>query len=589
MEKCKVLTAAQMAAVSDANFMTCDRIDALTGGHGMLNMSIHSICNVLAEELLQGGDLSVKFANKRHLPMEDIMKKAIDSAKAAGADPANSALLTAAIMYLCGSAAQVGIPAGNRKLGATARLIAGADRCGVATMPTPKMNSKVSGFAAVSAIYRAMEERTLCSISGWNIPLGVGGAIYGHSALGEDYVWPEMAQNGARIGTQAMLTAMAGSAIRPNPFIAAIFGAAAILEIIHPDAEVPESMGTYGRTSTAYVVGKSAAETAGLPMKLHMRITGEEYDTAKLIGDIGLILKDSGGFSVIGMMAFDEIFACFKENIIGASGRPGNAPLGHIGGYCVVALKALLEEGADSLAIAEKIVEDRLDSAMDSETALLSINIIAKKSLELGNGPVTKCLLEATDPVMARAVYRRAELSYEMLSNGKTVEDVVRMLDDERLAALEAGANRIFSKNMGHEISVKMRRIDKGARRTTKLAKKYLAFDPLMDVDLTVDGKLYTLAGFGHDFLPRICKGEFQELVPYMMPVVAVVNDLAVSANVIVNVVVPAAVGAAMGIASPEEVAQQAEAGAYITLGIPGGKAIALTVANTAQRYMKFL
>ena len=240
MEKSKVLSAAALAATSDVSLMTCDRINALKGGHGMLNVAIHTVCDVIASSLMHGGDLTVKFANVVHLPMEDIMKKAIQSAEDAGADPANAALITASIMYLCGSAAQVGIPAGNRKLGATARMLAGAARCGVAAMPTPKMNSKISGFAAVSAIYRAMEEGKLCSISGYNIPMGVAGPLYGHSALGEDYIWPEVAANGARIGTKAMMDAMAGAGIRPTPFIAAVFGAAAILEIIHPDAEVPE-------------------------------------------------------------------------------------------------------------------------------------------------------------------------------------------------------------------------------------------------------------------------------------------------------------------------------------------------------------
>lgn len=586
MEKSKILSAAALAATSDVSLMTCDRINALKGGHGMLNVAIHNVCDVIASALMHGGDLTVKFANVVHLPMEDIMKKAIESAENAGADPANAALITASIMYLCGSAAQVGIPAGNRKLGATARMLAGAARCGVAAMPTPKMNSKISGFAAVSAIYRAMEDGTLCSISGYNIPAGVVGPLYGHSALGEDYIWPEVAMNGARIGTKAMMDAMAGTGIRPTPFIAAVFGAAAILEIIHPDAEVPESMGTYGRTSTAYVVGKSAVETAGLPEKLHVRVTGEEYDTAKLVGDVGLILKDIGGVSVIGMMAFDEIFACFRENVIGSSGRPSCAPLGHIGAYCVVALKALMQEGADSAEIGKKIVADRLAGAMDGDTAILSINTMARKSAELSYGPVTRCLVEATDPYRAKAIYERAALSYDMLSAGKSVEDVVRALDDKRLADVEAGAKRIFSAMMGKDVAVKIRRLGKGARRTTKLAKKYMAFDALIDLDLSIDGKTYSIDGFCHDFTPRIVKGEFQELVPYMMPAAMVVNDLSVAADVIINVIVPAAVAAAMGV-DVAEAAAQAEAGAYITLGIPGGKANALAVATAAKSYME--
>lgn len=588
-EKSKVFTAVNLAVTSDPSLMTCDRIDALTGGHGMLNMSIHTVCDVIGEEILRGGDITVKFADVRHLPMEDIMLKAIQSAKRAGADPANAALITACIMYLCGSAAQVGIPAGNRKLGATARMLAGGSRCGVVAMPTPKANSKISGYAAVSAIYRAMEEGTLCDISGYDIPMGIGGAIYGHSALGEDCVWPQLAENGARIGTKAMLDAMAGSAFRPLPFIAAVMGAAAILEIIHPDAEVPEGEGTYGRTTSAYLVGKSAAKTAGLPEKLHMRVTGEEYETAKIIGDVGLILKDIGGVSVIGMMAFDEIFACFEEGIIGASTKPSGTPLGHIGGYCIIALKALLKENGDKDKVAELIRKDRLACSMDGESMLLSINIVARKARELSNGIVTRCLIQASDPIRAKAIQRRIDLSWDMLSQGKSVEEVVHRLDEERLEAVEKGAGRIFSKKMNRDISVKVLRIDKAARRTSKVVKKYMSFDPLVDLKLTVDGKEYRIEHFCDQFLPAIVKGEFEELRPFTMPMASVVGDLAVAANVIINVIVPAAVAAAMDVAPVDEIAAQAEKGAYITLGIPGGKNHALAVAKSAKDFMDYM
>ena len=84
---------------------------------------------------------------------------------------------------------------------------------------------------------------------------------------------------------------------------------------------------------------------------------------------------------------------------------------------------------------------------------------------------MTRCLVEATDPYRAKAIYERASLSYDMLSAGKSVEDVVRALDDKRLADVEAGAKHIFSAMMGKDVAVKIRRLGKGARRTTKLAK----------------------------------------------------------------------------------------------------------------------
>lgn len=242
----KILSAVEAAALNDVVNLTSDRIEALAGGHGMVNMSLFSVANVITEELQRGESLEIKFANARHLPVDDIMAKAIQAAKDSGADSANAALVTACIMYLAGSAAQVGIPAGNRKLGATARMIAKVDRCGVSAIPTSKMNSKISGFPAVQAIYEAILKGELSTINGEDIPANVAGAIYGHSALGEDYIWPELAKKGARIGTQAMLDAMHGVGIIGNAFQAAVIGAAAILEIIHPDAEVPEECGAYG-------------------------------------------------------------------------------------------------------------------------------------------------------------------------------------------------------------------------------------------------------------------------------------------------------------------------------------------------------
>ena len=93
----------------------------------MVNIAVHTVANVIVEELLGGGTVSIKFADVRHLPVETILKKAIATAKASGADGANAALIVAVEMYLAGSAAQVGIPAGNRKLlgGYPARMLAG--------------------------------------------------------------------------------------------------------------------------------------------------------------------------------------------------------------------------------------------------------------------------------------------------------------------------------------------------------------------------------------------------------------------------------------------------------------------------------
>lgn len=585
MDKNKVLAAAQMAVMSDINNMTCDRIEALTGGHGMVNMSIYSVANVLEEEMLHGGDLTVRFANVRHLPVEDIMAKCIRAAKDSGSDAANAALITATIMYFCGSAAQVGIPAGNRKLGATARMLAGADRCGVAMIPTAKMNNKISGFPAVAAVYQAMKDGKLTEIQGNNVPVNVsGGPIYGHSTLGEDIIWPQMATNGARIGTQAMMDAMNGAAMHPHAFTCALFGAAAILEIIHPDAEVPEGMGTYGRTTSVYLVGKSAAETAGLPEKLHVKVTGQEYETAKVIGDLGLLLKDIGGVSVIGMMAFDEICSIFAEGVAGFSGSPLNPPLGHVGAYTVIALKALLDNNGDKEKVSQMIAQECFASKLDGETALICLNTVSRKSMELRNGPVTEVLVDATEPAKAAAVYRRTEKAYELLSSGKTVEEVARYFDDERLATVEAGASAAFSAMLGADFKIKMTHLGGGARRTIKVASKYWSFDSSVDAVVTLNGQTIEFKDFCADLAPKFARGQLPEMAAVAPLVAAVASELILAGNTIINCTIPAAVAVAMGIATPEEAAPQAEKGAYISIGIPGGKASALSISRMAKK-----
>ena len=53
MEKMKVVSAVELAAVSNVSNLTDDRIEALAGGHGMVNMAIHTVANVITEELLK--------------------------------------------------------------------------------------------------------------------------------------------------------------------------------------------------------------------------------------------------------------------------------------------------------------------------------------------------------------------------------------------------------------------------------------------------------------------------------------------------------------------------------------------------------
>ncbi|MGN0267297.1 MAG: hypothetical protein ACI4D7_06430, partial [Lachnospiraceae bacterium] len=534
--------------------------------------------------------LSIEFADVRRLPVADLMEKAIKTAKKSGADGANAALIVACMMYLAGSAAQVGIPAGNRKLGATARMLAGVDRSGVAAIPTAKMNNKISAFPAVQAVYQAMVEGRLCSIKGSNVPVNVGGGpLYGHSALGEDNVWPEMAVNGARIGVEAMLKAFDGAAMVPHPFTAAVLGSAPILEIIHPDAEVPEGEGVYGRTTSVYLVGKAAVKAAGLPETLHMKVTGEEYETAKLVGDVALILKDIGAPSVIGMMAFDEIFACFEEGIAGFSGGPVNAPLGHVGGYAVVAMKALIANNGDVEKTMAEFVAEKKQTSFDPEVALLSINTICRKANTLYAGPVTNLLIEATDPARANAIHRRVLASMDALNNGKELKDVVAAMDQEKIDTVCKNAGTIFTGMMGAPVSIKVRKIAGAARRTTKLAAKYWSFDADIDMDVTVGDETFVMNGLAHEILPKLCRCEAYEELRGVMPLAAAVMDeLALNACCNLNIVIPAATAAAMGLMDAKDAAAEAEAAAFLSRSIPGGKMHAIAVAKIAKAIVDY-
>ncbi|MFR2404993.1 MAG: hypothetical protein ACLS76_07590 [Eubacterium callanderi] len=80
--KCRVISAVEMASVSNISNLTNDRIEALAGGHGMVNMAIHTVANVITDELLKGEKLSIEFADARRLPIDDI-EKAVGSPKIA--------------------------------------------------------------------------------------------------------------------------------------------------------------------------------------------------------------------------------------------------------------------------------------------------------------------------------------------------------------------------------------------------------------------------------------------------------------------------------------------------------------------------
>lgn len=585
-EREQVLLAAITGANASPNWLTSDMVDALLGGHGMLNIAVFNIAEILVRELKRGADIKLRFANAASQPIDEVLKKAIDAAIKAGAAPANAALLSAVMMYLTGTKAQVGIPAGNRKLGASARMLAGVDRCGVAAIPTAKKNNKVSGFAAVMAVHQALIEGKLSPVSGYDM-LVSGGPLVGHSRLGEDIIFPAMAENGARIGTQAMMDAMAGAGMKPHLLNAATFGAAAILEIIHPDADVAEEYGPHGKVTSAYVAGKVAAETAGLPEKLHVRITGQEYSTAQVIGDLGLILKDIGGPSVIGIMAVDEIMGVFQEGISGSSAGPVNPPLGHIATDAVIAMKCLLEDGATQASVSQALRDRRYDFAFDPETSMIAMNIVAKKAAQLQSGMVTNSMILASEPVRAKALYRRAAKTFDDLTTGKSLADVVRELDNERKTLVETNVGKFLSKMTGKDIRIALTHIGPGARRDSQLAREWFAFDAHIDAEITVDGVTTRLEHYSDQIIPEVAQGKRQDIA-WAVPMVApLASEILLASNVIINVTVPAAVAAAMGMLSAEEAGKIAQRAGFVSSGIPGSNVNAEAAAKLAIEVMR--
>jgi len=585
-EREQVLLAAITGANANPNWMTSDMVDALLGGHGMLNIAVINIADVLVTELSRGADTKLRLANAATLPLDEVLAKAIKAAEGAGAAPANAALLSAVMLYLTGTKAQVGIPAGNRKLGASARMIAGVDRSGVAAIPTSKKNNKVSGFAAVMAINQAMMEGRLSPISGYDMVVS-GGPLVGHGRLGEDIIFPAMAENGARIGTQAMMDAMAGAGMKPHLLNAAVFGAAAILEIIHPDADVAEEYGPHGKVTSAFVAGKVAAETAGLPETLHVRITGQEYSTGQLIGDLGLILKDIGGPTVIGIMAVDEIIGVFQEGISGASAGPVNPPLGHVCTDAVIAMKCLLEDGATTESVSEALRARRYDFAFDPETSMIAMNIVAKKAAQLRGGPVTNSMILASEPVRAKAFYRRAAKTYDDLSAGKDLAEVVRELDEERKRNVEQRVGAFLSKMTSKDVSIRLTHVGPGARRSSKLAKEWFAFDAHIDAEIIVDGETTRLERYSDEIIPAVAQGERQDIAWAVPMVVPLASEILLASNVIINVTIPAAVAAAMGKLTPEEAGKIAQRAGFVSSGIPGSNVNAEAAAKLALQVMK--
>ncbi|MDD4163037.1 MAG: hypothetical protein PHW87_11230 [Methanothrix sp.] len=598
-ENLKVILAASLAATFKPDYMTNDKIEAATKGHGSLVIPVFCAANSLAEDTFGGtnapdmrlmSSMTMIDASMPHIPLDRVIEKAVKETMQAGASPENAALLVASLAYFCGVCARAGVPMGNRKLGAIARMHAGAARTSAIALVTSKFTHRVPAFPAYMAVYEQLVDKKLTKVDGSILPPFIaGGAIYGHSALGEDHNFPELARNAARVGTEAMMKSMNGAGISAYPLWPAFIGATVAMELVHPDAFLGEEFGAFGSVDSAYLAGKGAIEAAKLPEKLHIRGTRDELDTARVIGDFGLILKDIGGPSVIGSMALNEIFAGFEESpVIGAgfSGGPVNPPLGHLCGDVIPALRLMMKHGGDVFQVAEEIRNYKMKSFIDPEMSLCALNTIARKAEEVSRGSISRACILAGEAVRDRAIYRRATVAYDLLKSGKMIEDVARTLDEERKAYVETRGSMVLSAFTGKKISLKFTALRAQARRKDKFTDKFWGFDSYISYDVEIDGKKHHIEDLSAKTVPDfVLQGKGRD-DPNMGTAIfagaVLAQELQYIGHTIINITVPAAVGALLG--EEEKVAaKKAEAGAYLTRAIPGARKNALEVARIAR------
>jgi hypothetical protein len=566
----------QLAAYSAINMMpdylTTEKLEGNLGGFGSFNLAIWATTNVIAKEMQRGLQMKLDVANQAHTDVDYIAQKATSFLQRYGADPSNSSVVTAALLYWAGVNASAGIPTPNRKLGGICRIAAGAPGGRISTLPTEKLNNKISGFAATQAIYEALRNEHLAPFDPTLLPPGIAGSpLLGHSALGEDHLFPELAKKLVPIGVAAMMKSYASAGIKPCRFMASLFAVAATLEIIHPDGYVGEEYGPFLRTRTPDVCGQIAVEASGLPETLHIRGTGDELKTAKLVGDLGLILKDVGAPTVVGMIMFNEVNAIIEEGPavgVGRGGGPILLPLHHWSTQPSLVLYALGHGASEDEAI--EILLKSLDGYFQTEDATMAVNLLAHRAQYLERGPVTDILIKATEPVKVRTLTSRISNAAEKFKNGMPLEDIVHSVENEHVEKTQLGAAKLMSKMLGKNVEyVKYTNIRPGAgRRKSKLAQKFFAFDGHVDVEAKVDGKVYVFDNFLAKWAPKIILEKDMDNLVGMSAVGLGVTDLLNSGACSANMVICACLAVAFGM-DPKEAGDKVGEYSNFQLSIP--------------------
>ncbi|MEK6690469.1 MAG: hypothetical protein AABY78_04090 [Nitrospirota bacterium] len=560
------------AATAKPDYLTTEKFDAILGGWGVFNLGVWAAANVIAKEIQKGKKMKLEVTNEAYTDVDEIAKKAVKKLMECGADPANAALTTATLLYWAGVNVQCGIPCPNRKLGAVTRMAAGIPSGRVSSIPTEKLNNKVSGFAATLAIYQALEKEHLAPFDSKLLPLGIGGSPFvGHTAIGEDHLFPKLGQKLARIGTRAMLKAYESAGMRACRWMSALFGTAASLEIIHPDAYVGEEYGQFLVTRTPEVVATAAVEEAGMPAVIHIRGTNEELKTSRIVGDLALILKDSGTPTVVGMIMFNEICSIIKEGAalgVGRAGGPLLLPLNHWVTSPSLALY-LLGKGATQDEIIA-IIRETMNGYFQKEDATVATNILARRAEFIERGPLTEAIIRATEPGMTNSIVKRAIYSYDQMKGGKSLTELLEDIQKRHIDAIANAVSKTMSKVLNKDIEyIRFKNVRPGAgRRTHKFAQRHFAFDAYIDVEVKVNGKIYELENLLAKVAPEaILKGDM-ETMEALSAVGMAVTELLNSGACSMDVVVCACMAAAMGM-GPEEAAEKASEVANVIISMP--------------------